>query len=184
MINTFKLRFYIELCLFFSIINISLSIPEYKTFDLKILLNKKELDPFYIVGYENDTICKKWFPSLINPILLVDTSVKREDLHSLLPHGITKVQPIVPPSKKARKEAPDRQLSGKKRLKPPESALDQYENPTRAAVRVTRRYPSPAAAGNPDTSPRPRWIYARRSPCGPPGRNPRSRRSRSSSPLR
>ena len=83
MINTFKLRFYIELCLFFSIINISLSIPEYKTFDLKILLNKKELDPFYIVGYENDTICKKWFPSLINPILLVDTSVKREDLHSL-----------------------------------------------------------------------------------------------------
>ena len=83
MINTFKLRFNIKLCLFFSLISISLSIREYKSFDLKILLDKNELEPFYIVGYENDKLCQNWIPSLINPVLLVDPYKNTSDLDFL-----------------------------------------------------------------------------------------------------
>ena len=71
MINSFITNMNIKLCLFLIILNISLSIQDYKTFDLKIPLNKSELEPFFIFEYKLEKKFEGFVPSLINPIFLI-----------------------------------------------------------------------------------------------------------------
>lgn len=83
MINAIKFYNNVELFLFLFIINIQLSIEQYKTFNLKISLDTSELDPFFIIGYEQDKKCKEWVPSLINPTLFIANSYNESDMEYL-----------------------------------------------------------------------------------------------------
>ena len=83
MIDSFKIKLYIELCLFFFITNIPSSIQNYESFTLKIPLNNSELEPFFIDEIKKDEMCSEWVPSLINPILLINYNSNVSNLQYL-----------------------------------------------------------------------------------------------------
>lgn len=71
-----KRKFY--LFLIYIIINISFSLQKSNSFEIGIKTKQSELDYFYVIDNEFEEPCKKWIPSIFNPILLT----KRMDLPS------------------------------------------------------------------------------------------------------
>ena len=55
---------------FYIIINISFSLQKSNIFNISIEINKFQLDFFYVIDNEFKDPCKKWIPSIFNPILL------------------------------------------------------------------------------------------------------------------